>query len=47
MSVGSTEQVLKEIYQETYKIVRDSKVPFMIGGEHLVTLPAFTFFQSF
>ncbi|MDX5684404.1 arginase family protein, partial [Clostridioides difficile] len=41
ISVGSTEQVLKEIYQETYKIVRDSKVPFMIGGEHLVTLPAF------
>ncbi len=41
ISVGSTEQVLKEIYQETYKIVRDSKIPFMIGGEHLVTLPAF------
>lgn len=41
ISVGDTEQVLKEIYHETARIVEDLKVPFMIGGEHLVTLPAF------
>lgn len=41
ISVGDTEQVLKEIYDETASIVEDLKIPFMIGGEHLVTLPAF------
>lgn len=41
LSIGNTDIVLNEIYNSTKKIVKDSKVPFMIGGEHLVTLPAF------
>ncbi len=41
LSVGNTDKVLDEIYQSTKKIVNDNKIPFMIGGEHLVTLPAF------
>ncbi len=41
LSIGDTEKVLKEIYEGTKEIVEDDKVPFMIGGEHLVTLPAF------
>lgn len=41
LSIGNTEKVLNEIYEATSVIVKDGKVPFMIGGEHLVTLPAF------
>lgn len=41
LSIGNTEIVLDEIYKGTKEIVNDGKVPFMIGGEHLVTLPAF------
>lgn len=41
LSIGNTEKVLQEIYDGTKTIVGDSKIPFMIGGEHLVTLPAF------
>lgn len=41
LSIGDTEKVLDEIYEETNKILNDDKFPFMIGGEHLVTLPAF------
>ena len=41
LSIGDTNRVLDEIYISTRKIVNDGKVPFMIGGEHLVTLPAF------
>ncbi len=41
LSIGNTERVLEEIYEGTKEIVTDNKVPFMIGGEHLVTLPAF------
>lgn len=41
LSVGNTDKVLEEIYESTKEIVNDNKVPFMIGGEHLVTLPAF------
>ncbi|MGL5347962.1 MAG: agmatinase [Peptostreptococcaceae bacterium] len=41
LSIGDTERVLSEIYIGTKEIVSDNKVPFMIGGEHLVTLPAF------
>lgn len=41
LSVGDTEKVLDEIYEETVNILNDDKFPFMIGGEHLVTLPAF------
>lgn len=41
LSIGNTDIVLGEIYEGTKQIVKDNKVPFMIGGEHLVTLPAF------
>ncbi|MGL4912679.1 MAG: agmatinase [Romboutsia sp.] len=41
LSIGNTEMVLNEIYKGTSNIVKDNKIPFMIGGEHLVTLPAF------
>lgn len=41
LSIGNTEKVLEEIYEGTKKIVNDNKIPFMIGGEHLVTLPSF------
>lgn len=41
LSIGDTEKVLQEIYEGTKEIVENDKVPFMIGGEHLVTLPAF------
>ena len=41
LSIGDTEKVLDEIYEASKEIVNDNKVPFMIGGEHLVTLPAF------
>ena len=41
LSVGNTNKVLEEIYESTKEIVNDNKLPFMIGGEHLVTLPAF------
>ena len=41
LSIGDTDRVLDEIYEGTRNIVKDNKIPFMIGGEHLVTLPAF------
>lgn len=41
LSIGNTDKVLDEIYAGTKEIVDDNKIPFMIGGEHLVTLPAF------
>lgn len=41
LSIGNTEKVLEEIYEGTKEIVQADKFPFMIGGEHLVTLPAF------
>lgn len=41
LSIGNTDTVLNEIYEGTKSIIKDNKVPFMIGGEHLVTLPAF------
>ncbi len=37
---GNTERVLNMIEDFTDKIVTDSKIPLMIGGEHLVSLPA-------
>lgn len=37
---GNTERVLKTIKKFTQEIVADGKIPFMIGGEHLVTYPA-------
>ena len=41
LSIGDMHRVLDEIYEGTRNIVKDNKIPFMIGGEHLVTLPAF------
>lgn len=37
---GDTAAVLDMIKDFTYDIVQDGKVPIMLGGEHLVTLPA-------
>lgn len=38
---GDTELALEEIQSRTREILKDQKVPFMVGGEHLVTLGAF------
>lgn len=38
---GNTEKVMKQIYTITKKILEDNKIPFMMGGEHLVSYPAF------
>ena len=35
---GNTDSVLADIYERSAIILADGKVPFMIGGEHLVTL---------
>lgn len=37
---GNTEYALKDIEDRTSEILNDGKIPFMIGGEHLVTLGA-------
>ena len=41
LPMGSTEMALDAISQRTATILSDGKLPFMIGGEHLVTLGAF------
>lgn len=41
LPMGSTEMALNDISKHTAKIIEDGKFPFMIGGEHLVTLGAF------
>ena len=41
LSIGNTDTVLDEIYEGVKNIIKDNKIPFMVGGEHLVTLPAF------
>lgn len=38
LPLGDTERVLEAIKERTRIILRDGKLPFMIGGEHLVTL---------
>lgn len=38
---GNTEEALCQIQERTETILRDEKIPFLIGGEHLVTLGAF------
>lgn len=38
---GSPEQALLDIEDRTREILSDGKIPFMIGGEHLVTLGEF------
>lgn len=35
---GNTDSVLADIYERSATILADGKMPFMIGGEHLVTL---------
>ncbi|SCY99087.1 agmatinase [Alkaliphilus peptidifermentans] len=41
LAFGNRDLVLKTIKEFTAGIVKENKKPFMIGGEHLVTLPAF------
>ncbi|TCL54828.1 agmatinase [Kineothrix alysoides] len=38
LPIGDTERVLAAIEERTETIIKDGKIPFMIGGEHLVTL---------
>ncbi len=38
LAIGDSSLVLKEIEACTAQILKDEKLPFMIGGEHLVTL---------
>lgn len=40
LPIGNTEGVLEEIEKRCAQILKDGKLPFMIGGEHLVTLGA-------
>lgn len=40
LAIGDTEAVLTAISERTRTILDDGKLPFMIGGEHLVTLGA-------
>ncbi|HAX72581.1 MAG TPA: agmatinase, partial [Firmicutes bacterium] len=40
LSNGNTVKILSEIEQVVERTLWDGKKPFMIGGEHLVTLPA-------
>lgn len=37
---GSSEAALRDITERTEEILRDGKIPLMLGGEHLVTLGA-------
>ena len=41
LSMGSSEIALEQISERTRTILEDGKLPFMVGGEHLVTLGAF------
>ena len=40
LAIGSSEQVLDQIEDTARRILKDDNLPFMIGGEHLVTLGA-------
>ncbi|WP_330998031.1 agmatinase [Pectinatus haikarae] len=40
LSLGNTQKTLETIYDFTKNLLKDEKLPFMIGGEHLVTLGA-------
>jgi agmatinase len=40
LCIGSAEKALAQISERTATILADGKIPFMIGGEHLVTLGA-------
>lgn len=41
LSFGNTELALSDISTQTREIIEAGKLPFMLGGEHLVTLGAF------
>ena len=41
LCIGSAEKALDQISERTATILADGKIPFMIGGEHLVTFGAF------
>lgn len=41
LPMGSAEMALDALSERTAEILDDGKVPFMLGGEHLVTLGAF------
>lgn len=41
LCMGNSEQALDQISERTKTILEDGKLPFMIGGEHLVTFGAF------
>ena len=41
LCIGSAQKALDQISERTSVILADGKIPFMIGGEHLVTLGAF------
>jgi len=41
LCIGRSETALEQISERTRTILDDGKLPFMIGGEHLVTLGAF------
>ena len=41
LRIGDTKAVLDQINERAAAILDDGKIPFMIGGEHLVTLGAF------
>ncbi len=41
LPMGSTQMALDAISERTSVILHDGKIPYMIGGEHLVTLGAF------
>lgn len=41
LSMGSSQIALEQISERTRTILEDGKLPFMIGGEHLVTFGAF------
>ncbi len=38
LAIGSSERVLEQIRECAAEILKDGKLPFLIGGEHLVTL---------
>lgn len=40
LAIGDSEKVLAAIEARAHRILKDGKLPFLIGGEHLVTLGA-------
>ena len=38
ITYGNTQKTIDSIYNQSKSIVADNKIPFMMGGEHLVTL---------